>query len=348
MKPDSDDHSPVNAYHRENPLVDEKAFEEHINSEHLIKERTLNKIQSALRERSYSSLGASVHSLDASNNGHNNSSVHNSPVHSHKNFHETYNEHDHLGVDDVQKTFFEAIPEPYFQSTDFRRVYVSETTEATDFDTQEACKQLHKCLLLREKYISVHPQPPQDEITFELQRAPLPGILSPSRIQNKNKQNEFRRRAIPPYNVFDHPIPPSHPEYKFRMVEGVFKLHKIDLSNSQQLEEDSTPGLSLSCSIDESTKSPFPSMKLKLPESSNVDNANALTPGEQDAQERCEEQDENLSEEEPLFPTFAEAEEHNALTPSEWKELKSVFEIFSFEEFFRDYVTVNNIITFNY
>lgn len=39
-----------------------------------------------------------------------------------------------------------------------------ETTGCADEDTKESCRSLTKCMRLREKYLSVHPFPPQDKV----------------------------------------------------------------------------------------------------------------------------------------------------------------------------------------
>jgi hypothetical protein len=83
---------------------------------------------------------------------------------------------------------------------------------------------------LRNKWISQHPEPPQDKETFAmLSQQPSNGNFfgSPRSVGGRKtpmesgQQKEFRRRSVAPYEVFDVPLPPSDTALEFRLVRGV-------------------------------------------------------------------------------------------------------------------------------
>jgi hypothetical protein len=137
-------------------------FDEVISSESLLKERTLKRISHANRERSASNITQSQHDSDSEVD-----TV--SPENYSRKVNDDASEEDNsdkkpfIHIPDVRKELFESIPEPYYESAEFRRVMISTIKEdIIDVDTREACKSLEKCMKIREKWIGIHPFPPQD------------------------------------------------------------------------------------------------------------------------------------------------------------------------------------------
>lgn len=154
---------------------------------------------------------------------------------------------------DVREELFEAIPEPYWQSTEFQRVIITEASEASEEDTKEACRVLKKAMEIRERWISAHPFPPQDisdgfeEVTMSPHRKTVKdpataGGLHPA---------EFRRRSVPPYKVFGTPLPETIPDMKFKMVNGVMHVNYVTVRDDlddldlpmHAISEEKTAGL---------------------------------------------------------------------------------------------------------
>ncbi len=158
---------------------------------------------------------------------------------------------------DVRKELFEAIPEPYYFSTEFSRVRITDTAEPVDNDTKEACRLLKICMAIREKWIDQHPSPPQDEETFDaysVSNHPSHANLAHSPKSPGRKhfdgvhvhRQEFRRRSVPPYEIFDLPLPSSETALKFRMVDGIIMCVRITSQEerlAQQSSSDSLLGL---------------------------------------------------------------------------------------------------------
>ena len=96
------------------------------------------------------------------------------------------------------------------------------TGEAPDADTSFACSKLKACMALREKYIGAHPFPPQDQPQFFSHHSEHDTVGGP-----EDAGQAYRRRPVPPYNIFEEPIPvrPKHTRhYQFQMVRGVMLL----------------------------------------------------------------------------------------------------------------------------
>jgi hypothetical protein len=139
------------------------SFTEVITAESAAKERALKRISNANRERSASNITQlSQHDSDSEADFPLSSE---NPSQKRNN---SFNDDDSdkkpfIHSPDVRKELFEAIPEPYYESAEFRRVMISTIKEdIIDIDTREACKSLDKCMKIREKWMSIHPFPPQD------------------------------------------------------------------------------------------------------------------------------------------------------------------------------------------
>jgi hypothetical protein len=139
------------------------SFAEVITAESAAKERALKRISNANRERSASNITQlSQHDSDSEADFPLSSE---NPSQKRNN---SFNDDDSdkkpfIHIPDVRKELFEAIPEPYYESAEFRRVMISTIKEdIIDIDTREACKSLDKCMKIREKWMSIHPFPPQD------------------------------------------------------------------------------------------------------------------------------------------------------------------------------------------
>ena len=149
---------------------------------------------------------------------------------------------------DPRDHLFEAIPAPFEESEDFQRVIITETTDEVDPDTAEACSMLKECLGLREKYIGAHPVPPQDILPpfNNMQKKE-----APSTPRREKHPNEFRRRAVPEYDVFSGPLPGKWEKansVEFQMIKGVIAVipkssSSSSSSSSSTSSADITPGL---------------------------------------------------------------------------------------------------------
>jgi hypothetical protein len=191
-------------------VSDTSVFVEHVQSESMLKERTLARIQSAIkRERSDSILTSKSKAESVE---------------------------DQLALEqpptDVREELFDAIPEPFYQVTDFQRVIITETQDDfSDPDTKVACDGLKTCMNLRDKWISEHPFPPQDLSGFQGEAPLISGSTTPVRRASERKDpHEFRRRANCPYSIFDQPLPQfDHTDrYKCKLFRGVMSVIRID------------------------------------------------------------------------------------------------------------------------
>ncbi len=190
------------------------AFDELVQTESLIKERTLKRISNANRERSLSNLGQSVHSQESDRESGGEKE-----------------DEEFIRLTDMRKSLFEAIPEPYYESKEFRRVVITTLKEGMgDHDSKEACKLLQKCMKIREKWVTAHPFPPQDisENCFES----YDGKLVKGIAMMQSVDDEFRRRSVPPYEIFEQPLPDALRDLEYRMVRGVMIVRRIDPSTS--------------------------------------------------------------------------------------------------------------------
>lgn len=128
---------------------------------------------------------------------------------------------------DVRKELFDSIRE-YPHSTDFQRVIITETNDPIERDTIEASYNLKKCYDLREKWIRLHPYPPQD-IHSELSS----NISILSKISDHTSLDPaaiYRRRQPPAYDIFqENPIIPSNisGNYEYNMENGVLGIYNI-------------------------------------------------------------------------------------------------------------------------
>lgn len=80
---------------------------------------------------------------------------------------------------------------------------------------------------IREKYLSLHPFPPQD-IDAECkmsQSASLESIGS-----------TFRRRQPPEYDIFKHSLPPATTKYRYEFIDGLMRIfHNDDDETNEQV-----------------------------------------------------------------------------------------------------------------
>lgn len=211
----------------------EQYYIDHIRDEEISKERNLQRIR-IIKERSMSFEDLLKRSVSIESNEASNEDV------------------------DERKNLFETIPEPYFQSTSFQRIVVTEIEESADADIKDACIKLQKCKQIREKWLSNHPYPPQDNIkTFEISEMYFPQPTST--IPNDNVHpDSFRRRLVPKYNIFEGKIfgPINNKTIKFKMSDGIICLFE---SNEDQnfdnfIEQDNE----LLSKVDSSIKNLYP------------------------------------------------------------------------------------------
>lgn len=143
-----------------------------------------------------------------------------------------YNRHSSDGTfADPRDVLFEAIPEPFYESEEFQRVSITETAEPPDEDASDACLQLRECILLRNKYISAHPIPPQDlREPFNSSTKREDPIPIDSALRKERHPNDYRRRTVPIYDIFEEPAPCKWEwaeSYQFVMQKGVIALKHI-------------------------------------------------------------------------------------------------------------------------
>lgn len=124
---------------------------------------------------------------------------------------------------DPRDVLFESIPQPFIETEEFQRVTISETAEEPDEDTAEAIARLRACIALRDKYINAHPTPPQDlkppfNSSTKQDVPPSPGKAA------SRHPNDYRRRAVPIYNVFDEPLPAAGEAVRFEMIRGIMHV----------------------------------------------------------------------------------------------------------------------------
>ena len=187
-----------------------RSFDEMVQVESSIIERALTRISNVNRERGLSNLGQSSELVDADGKDE---------------------EQEFIRLPDMRQQLFEAIPEPYYESQEFRRVIVTNLKDQEgDRDSREACKLLKKCMAIREKWMSHHPSPPQDlsDNCFDS----FPSIPpTPARAISGNAQTvaerQFRRRLVPPYEVFEKPVPEGATDLEFKMIRGVVMVRKV-------------------------------------------------------------------------------------------------------------------------
>lgn len=189
----------------------DRSFDDIIQAESLMKQRTLKRISNMNRERSASNLNVDSDDEDDDPSKESEPFIH---------------------LPDVRKELFEAIPEPYYESTEFRRVIITNLKETSgDSDSKEACKLLQKCMKIREKWISAHPFPPQDipDSFYEYQSPSSPSKRKGIALAG----DEFRRRSVPPYEVFEFPVPQGTTDLEYKMVNGVVLVRKIQEQKSE-------------------------------------------------------------------------------------------------------------------
>lgn len=167
---------------------------------------------------------------------------------------------------DTREILFENIPEPLPHTTQYSRLEIVEPDEGQDdyaaSDTWESCRKIQKCLDMRQKWISGHPSAPQDSRPplkstmhafgppsstsapnmANLQPLQQPqnlavdtsqhstgsgGMTSPRRAKEPRAHpDDYRRRPILEYDVFNEPVPDFIKEdggrkYDYFMRRGV-------------------------------------------------------------------------------------------------------------------------------
>lgn len=135
---------------------------------------------------------------------------------------------------DIRLKLFESA-HPYPHPKDFQRVIITEAGESLDDDTIESCQALDACIKLRQKWISAHPQPPQDNIVVEFTNRTSYDFGQPV------DPKALRRRADYEYDIFNRPVPQDTDMYTYSMVGGVVQVQEkennhhndTDSSNSQ-------------------------------------------------------------------------------------------------------------------
>ena len=105
---------------------------------------------------------------------------------------------------------------------------------------------LLKCTKLREKYISAHPEPPQDNMPSPEFKTVMSTPSSPIK-SVKNGKTHYRRRLDPEYDVFSRPVPVPLSGISYRMIKGVFNLYRsstlpaeptlLDLSSTAKFDK---------------------------------------------------------------------------------------------------------------
>lgn len=275
---------------------DGQSFEESVLSDSVIRGRALERIRVAQRDRSKSNLGTSQHSVDSDKDkdryraasrdredsvfdfrefhqgiaGMSESVKSQASLEDEEDFQEDEEEDDQdiqqEQRKDVREALFEAIPEPYYQSTDFQRVIITEPNEPPEEDTKDACKLLKKAMEIREKWLADHPFPPQDiSDGFTEQEV----TMSPHR---KGKDivypQDYRRRSVPPYRVFGTPLPETIPDMKFKMVKGVMHVKYVSVKEgvmskdlpAHAISEEKTPGLIIETGTEDGILAPPPAI----------------------------------------------------------------------------------------
>ena len=117
--------------------------------------------------------------------------------------------------------------QPYPHSKDFQRVIVTETNEPYDLDTIQACQDISKCLLLRDKWISAHPSSSEDSVqntTSESEGVHPMNSTHGTNPQNNMNNLHLRRRQDPIYDIFGKSAPPSTEKYNYEMINGVIRV----------------------------------------------------------------------------------------------------------------------------
>eukprot|EP01038_Epipyxis_sp_PR26KG_P007929 gene7929-10762_t len=236
---------------------DDSPFDDmiHIQQHDTINMRSLDRIRTAVRDRTISS-------------GNNELNIPSSPSLESSIGLIRGNSLEFLGQEkDVREELFESIPAPYPHSTNFQRLIITDTGDAADPDAIEGCRKLRLCMNLREKYLSKHPFPPQDleEIEFHGHNSPKGNTtnrknLNANSLSEYNTSDvipitpflstpmkrttttttvgsttsekfhngiEYRRRSVPVYDVFNRPLPDTIHHLKFNMVDGVVSVVKV-------------------------------------------------------------------------------------------------------------------------
>jgi len=140
---------------------------------------------------------------------------------------------------DPRDHLFEAIPAPFEEPTEYQRCIITETSDGADEDTAFACAQLKSCIKLRAKYMSEHPVPPQDLLEpFKTLREAPP---TPKKDLPKKDPNDYRRRAVPPYNIWAESLPKrwdKADDVELVMLQGVMRLVPMDQSAAVSCSEE--------------------------------------------------------------------------------------------------------------
>ena len=145
---------------------------------------------------------------------------------------------------DVRERLFEEIPEPidtpHFHT--FQRVVITDADRSMDWDSDkiEACKRIKKCLGLREKWMGLHPSPPQDVVDESLSEPAASPPNSPTRrttFDLAGVKVTYRRRRELEYEFFDSAIPSKTDEYSYKMVDGVVHVFETERNGEERVFE---------------------------------------------------------------------------------------------------------------
>lgn len=117
-------------------------------------------------------------------------------------------------------------------------MHISEVNEPTDRDVHDACLNLKKALALREKYLTLHPPAPQDEISPDMESALA--NMSPKTPERKSviHPDDYRRRPQQPYHIFDIPLPDAIAATHANMIDGI-----MIVTNEVNADSSNTTGI---------------------------------------------------------------------------------------------------------
>jgi hypothetical protein len=101
------------------------------------------------------------------------------------------------------------------ESTEFQRVWISETCELTGPDTLSACRSLHKCMSIRDKWLA------------QFNATPLPQECSLREPVVTSTRSSGGRVRVTGYNIFNRKtlsLPSA--EYTYAMKNGVMEVYR--------------------------------------------------------------------------------------------------------------------------
>jgi len=104
-------------------------------------------------------------------------------------------------------------------------------------------------MAIRDKWISCHPLPPQDNRDEESDAH----ALKSKRSVSFTSHEDFRRRQPPHYDVFSHPLPATTLDYSYQMVNGIVHVtKKIVIGDTAARSSDSILENEQACELDTS------------------------------------------------------------------------------------------------